>query len=90
MTADASGCTVVTGPIEAAALGVLMMQAVATGHLANVAEGPRCRRRFDRTGGLRTPPVARLGRCLRPLLAPDRLTAHRLARREPPCTFRFR
>jgi rhamnulokinase len=39
MTADASGCTVVTGPVEAAALGVLMMQAVATGHLANVAEG---------------------------------------------------
>ncbi|MCX6042870.1 MAG: FGGY-family carbohydrate kinase, partial [Caldilinea sp.] len=32
MTADASGCTVVTGPVEAAALGVLMMQAVATGH----------------------------------------------------------
>ena len=28
-----------TGPVEAAALGVIMMQAVATGHLANVAEG---------------------------------------------------
>lgn len=38
-TADACGRTVVTGPVEAAALGVIMMQAVATGHLANVAEG---------------------------------------------------
>lgn len=39
LTADACGRTVVTGPVEAAALGVIMMQAVATGHLANVAEG---------------------------------------------------
>ncbi|MFN3333673.1 MAG: rhamnulokinase, partial [Caldilinea sp.] len=31
--------TVVTGPVEAAALGVIMMQAVATGHLADVREG---------------------------------------------------
>jgi rhamnulokinase len=38
-TADACGRTVVTGPVEAAALGVIMMQAVATGHLANVREG---------------------------------------------------
>ncbi|MFO7634250.1 MAG: rhamnulokinase family protein [Caldilinea sp.] len=38
-TADACGRTVVTGPVEAAALGVIMMQAVATGHLAGVAEG---------------------------------------------------
>ncbi|HAJ36606.1 MAG TPA: rhamnulokinase [Chloroflexi bacterium] len=38
-TADACGRTVITGPVEAAALGVIMMQAVATGHLANVAEG---------------------------------------------------
>lgn len=38
-TADACGRTVVTGPVEAAALGVIMMQAVATGHLASVAEG---------------------------------------------------
>lgn len=38
-TADACGRTVVTGPVEAAALGVIMMQAVATGHIANVREG---------------------------------------------------
>lgn len=38
-TADACGRTVVTGPVEAAALGVIMMQAVATGHLAGVREG---------------------------------------------------
>ena len=39
LAADATGCVVVTGPIEAAALGNAMMQAVATGHLASVAEG---------------------------------------------------
>ncbi len=39
LTADACGRTVVTGPVEAAALGVIMMQAVATGHLASVREG---------------------------------------------------
>jgi rhamnulokinase len=38
-TADACGRTVVTGPIEAAALGNVMVQAVATGHLKNLAEG---------------------------------------------------
>jgi rhamnulokinase len=38
-TADACGRVVVTGPVEAAALGNVMMQAVATGHLKNVAEG---------------------------------------------------
>jgi len=38
-TADACGRTVVTGPVEAAAMGVIMMQAVATGHLSSVAEG---------------------------------------------------
>ena len=38
-TADASGRLVVTGPVEAAALGNVMMQAVATGHLKDLAEG---------------------------------------------------
>jgi len=38
-TADASGRLVVTGPVEAAALGIVMMQAVATGHVKDVAEG---------------------------------------------------
>ena len=43
MTADACGCEVVSGPAEASALGNVMMQAVATGHLADVA----CRTRGD-------------------------------------------
>lgn len=38
-TADACNRLVVTGPVEATALGNVMMQAIATGHLANVAEG---------------------------------------------------
>lgn len=37
--ADASNRRVVTGPVEATALGNVMMQAIGTGHLANVAEG---------------------------------------------------
>jgi rhamnulokinase len=39
MTADASGCEVIAGPVEAAALGNAMVQAVATGHLKNFADG---------------------------------------------------
>jgi rhamnulokinase len=39
MTADACGCTVVSGPAEAAALGNVMLQAVAVGELENVADG---------------------------------------------------
>ncbi len=38
-TADACQRAVVSGPAEAATLGILMLQAVATGHLAGVAEG---------------------------------------------------
>jgi len=38
-TANASGRAVVAGPIEAAALGSVMMQAIATGHLADVGAG---------------------------------------------------
>ena len=37
--ADACNRVVVTGPVEATALGNVMMQAIATGHLASVAEG---------------------------------------------------
>ena len=37
--ADATGCEVVTGPVEATALGNVMMQAIATGHLKDIAEG---------------------------------------------------
>jgi rhamnulokinase len=39
MTADACGCTVVSGPAEASALGNVMLQAVAMGELENVADG---------------------------------------------------
>ena len=39
MTADACGREVIAGPVEAAALGNAMVQAVATGHLKNLSEG---------------------------------------------------
>jgi rhamnulokinase len=39
MTADACGREVVAGPVEAAALGNAMVQAVATGHLSSLSEG---------------------------------------------------
>ena len=40
-TADACGRTVVTGPVEATALGNVMIQAIATGHLPTIAAGRR-------------------------------------------------
>ncbi len=39
MTADACGREVIAGPVEAAALGNAMVQAVATGHLSSLDEG---------------------------------------------------
>lgn len=36
MTADVCGCQVVSGPVEAATLGNVMLQAVATGHLSDL------------------------------------------------------
>ena len=39
MTADACGRDVIAGPVEAAALGNAMVQAVATGHLKNLSDG---------------------------------------------------
>lgn len=39
LAADACGIPVVAGPVEATALGNIMVQAVATGHLAGIAEG---------------------------------------------------
>jgi rhamnulokinase len=41
LTADACGRQVVAGPVEAAALGNALVQAVATGHLPDVAAGRR-------------------------------------------------
>ena len=38
-TADACECKVIAGPVEASALGNVMMQAVATGQIANVKAG---------------------------------------------------
>lgn len=38
-TADACGLPVITGPVEATALGNAMVQAIASGHIANVREG---------------------------------------------------
>lgn len=38
-TADANQRPVVTGPVEATALGNVMVQAIATGHLGSIAEG---------------------------------------------------
>ncbi len=46
--ADATGRTVVTGPVEATALGNVMVQAIATGHLGSMVEGRQViRRSFD-------------------------------------------
>ena len=39
MTADATGRPVIAGPDEAATLGNVIVQAMATGHLASHAEG---------------------------------------------------
>ncbi len=39
MTADATGCTVIAGPVEATALGNAMVQLIALGALASVTEG---------------------------------------------------
>jgi rhamnulokinase len=48
MAADASGCRVVAGPVEATAIGNLMMQAVAQGDVGSIAEArERVRRSFD-------------------------------------------
>jgi sugar (pentulose or hexulose) kinase len=39
MTADATGCTVLAGPIEATALGNAVVQLIALGDLKSMAEG---------------------------------------------------
>lgn len=41
LTADACGRTVVAGPVEATALGNIVVQAIATGHLPDLAAGRR-------------------------------------------------
>ena len=39
MTADACGCEVVSGPVEASTLGNVMLQAIATGHIGDLRQG---------------------------------------------------
>ena len=38
-TADATGTTVITGPVEATIIGNLIMQAIDLGHIKDLAEG---------------------------------------------------
>jgi rhamnulokinase len=44
-SADATGCQVITGPVEATATGNLLMQALALGHIRSLAEGRELVRR---------------------------------------------
>ena len=37
-TADSTGCTVITGPVEATAIGNILMQAIGLGHLSSLAD----------------------------------------------------
>ncbi len=48
-TANATGRPVVAGPVEATATGNILVQAVATGHVASIAEGRALLRRFAET-----------------------------------------
>jgi rhamnulokinase len=48
LTADCTGRTVVTGPVEATAIGNILMQAIALGHLSSLTEARRLvRQSFD-------------------------------------------
>jgi rhamnulokinase len=49
-TADATGCEVIAGPVEATAIGNILLQAIALQHLSSLAEGRALvRRSFDVT-----------------------------------------
>ena len=62
--ADASGRSVVAGPVEATAIGNIMVQAVADGAVASIAEAREVVRQQLRRRGVRTAEHGRLGRCL--------------------------
>ena len=48
-TADATGRVVVTGPVEATAIGNILMQAIGMKHLGSLAEARQCRARHRLT-----------------------------------------
>ena len=49
-TADATGCDVIAGPVEATAIGNILLQAIALGHISSLEEGRALvRRSFDVT-----------------------------------------
>ena len=50
LTADVTGCEVIAGPVEATAIGNILLQAIALGHLSSLEEGRALvRRSFDMT-----------------------------------------
>ena len=61
-TADATGRPVLAGPVEAAVAGNLLLQAIAAGDVASVAEGRRVLARADAAAALRAARNRRLGR----------------------------
>jgi rhamnulokinase len=50
LTADATGCRVIAGPVEATAIGNILLQAIALGHLSSLPDGRALvRRSFEVT-----------------------------------------
>jgi rhamnulokinase len=58
-TADATGCHVIAGPVEATAIGNVLLQAIGLRHLSSLDEGRSLvRRSFDVTSYEPRPSVA--------------------------------
>ena len=64
-TADATGCTVVAGPVEATALGNIAMQMLATGAVSSLDEARAHHRTLVSGGAVRAAVRRRMGRALR-------------------------